>query len=490
MCIFAHPHIAVAGILTKLREIIHILRWPANLFRITLKSNFDNTMECKGKILIVDDNEDILLSLNMLLRPWTDAIRAISNPERIIEFMDYFRPDVILLDMNFSRDSMSGEEGYEWLARILAHDPTSVVIFMTAYVNTEKTVRAIKAGAVDFIPKPWENSKMLETVHSAVDLKRSRVEQLCSPDKESNSGNEDNSFIGQSPQITELKNRIARVAATDANILITGENGSGKDVVAHEIHRLSARSKKPLISIDLGCIPENLFESELFGHEKGAFTGASQSKTGRIEEADGSTLFLDEIGNLSLAMQQKLLTVIEKREASRIGSTKTRKIDLRIVAATNANLHARVAEGTFREDLLYRLNTIELHLPPLRERGNDILLLAQHFLIKYAQKYNTEPPSLTHEHRQQLLAYPFPGNVRELQHAIERLVIDPEAPFLSGNTPYNSPRSKQPTLNLEELERTAIRRALEQSNGNMSMAAELLGITRYSLYRKIDKHGI
>ena len=441
-------------------------------------------MECKGKILIVDDNEDILLSLNMLLRPWTDAIRAISNPERIIEFMDYFRPDVILLDMNFSRDSISGEEGYEWLARILAHDPTSVVIFMTAYVNTEKTVRAIKAGAVDFIPKPWENKKMLDTIHSAVDLKRSRVEQQQRHTRR----DEEENFIGQSPQIIELKSRIARIAPTDANILITGENGTGKDVVAHEIHRLSARSNKPLASIDLGCIPEALFESELFGHEKGAFTGASQTKTGRIEEADGGTLFLDEIGNLSLAMQQKLLTVIEKREASRIGSTKRHKIDLRIVAATNANLRQRVVEGTFREDLLYRLNTIELHLPPLRERGDDILLLAQHFLTKYAQKYNTEAPLLSPEEQRQLLSYPFPGNVRELQHAIERRVIDPGAPFLSG-APGHTPQA-QATLNLEELERSAIRRALEQSNGNMSMAAELLGITRYALYRKIDKHGI
>ncbi len=444
-------------------------------------------MECKGKILIVDDNEDILLSLNMLLRPWTDAIRAISNPERIIEFIDYFRPDVILLDMNFSRDSMSGEEGYEWLARILAHDPTSVVIFMTAYVNTEKTVRAIKAGAVDFIPKPWENKKMLETIHSAVDLKRSRVEQQQRRTQESNACDEAN-FIGQSPQIIELKSRIARIAPTDANILITGENGTGKDVVAHEIHRLSARSNRPLASIDLGCIPENLFESELFGHEKGAFTGASQTKVGRIEEADGGTLFLDEIGNIPLEMQQKLLTVIEKRETSRIGSTKRRKIDLRIVAATNANLRKRVAEGTFREDLLYRLNTIEIHLPPLRERGDDILLLAQHFLTKYAQKYKTEASHFSPEEQRLLRTYPFPGNVRELQHAIERRVIDPSTPFLTL-TPGHIPPA-QATLNLEELERTAIRRALEQSNGNMSMAAELLGITRYALYRKIDKHGI
>lgn len=445
-------------------------------------------MECKGKILIVDDNEDVLLSLNMLLRPWTDAIRAITKPERIIEFMDYFSPDVILLDMNFSRDSISGEEGYEWLARILKHDPTSVVIFMTAYVNTEKTVRAIKAGAVDFIPKPWDNKKMLETIHSAVDLKRSRLAAKGPSNEKREKDSEVWNFIGESAPIRELKSRIARVAPTDANVLVTGENGSGKDVVAHELHRLSARSKRPLISIDLGCIPEHLFESELFGYEKGAFTGASAAKAGRIEEADGGTLFLDEIGNLTPAMQQKLLTVIEKREVSRIGSTKIKKIDIRIIAATNANLRARVAEGTFREDLLYRLNTIELHLPPLRERGSDIMLLAQHFLKKYAQKYGSNIDGFSTDEERHLLSYPFPGNVRELQHSIERLVIDPEAPFLNNSTVVK--QQEQESLNLEELERRAIRKALEQSNGNMSIAAELLGITRYALYRRIDKHGI
>lgn len=460
---------------------------PARLLAIIL-SIIIMSMECKGKILIVDDNEDVLLSLNMLLRPWTDAIRAITKPERIIEFMDYFCPDVILLDMNFSRDSISGEEGYEWLARILEHDPTSVVIFMTAYVNTEKTVRAIKAGAVDFIPKPWDNKKMLETIHSAVDLKRSRLAAKESANDKREKGNEEWNFIGESTPIRELKSRIARVAPTDANVLVTGENGSGKDVVAHELHRLSARSKQPLVSIDLGCIPEHLFESELFGYEKGAFTGASAAKAGRIEEADGGTLFLDEIGNLTPAMQQKLLTVIEKREVSRIGSTKVKKINIRIVAATNANLRARVAEGTFREDLLYRLNTIELHLPPLRERGSDIMLLAQHFLKKYAQKYGNNIDSFSADEEQRLLSYPFPGNVRELQHCIERLVIDPEAPFLTNSTVVKQP--EQESLNLEELERRAIRKALEQSNGNMSIAAELLGITRYALYRRIDKHGI
>lgn len=459
-------------------------------------------MECKGKVLIVDDNEDVLLSLNMLLRPWVDAIRVITRPERILEFMENFHPDVILLDMNFGRDMVSGEEGYEWLSRILEKDPASVVVLMTAYVDTEKTVRAIKAGAVDFVPKPWNNKKMLEAVHSAVDLRRSRLaalqaeasgeEEACCRDNAGTDVVEQNDdFVGESPQILLLKERIARVAKTGANVLITGENGVGKDVVAHELHRLSSVADRPFVSIDLGCIPEQLFESELFGHEKGAFTGASSAKAGRMEQADGGTLFLDEIGNLTPVMQQKLLTVIEKREISRIGSTKVKKINVRIIAATNANLQERVVQGTFREDLLYRLNTIELHVSPLRERGNDILLLANYFCRKYALKYNKDVPGLSREEQRQLMLHTWQGNVRELQHCMERRVIEPSMPLLYNvNNLKIKDNGVNGTLNLEELERTAIRRALEQSNGNMSLAAELLGITRYALYRKIDKHGI
>ena len=304
-------------------------------------------MECRGKILIVDDNQDILLSLNMLLKPWVEAIRVISNPERIIEFMDSFQPDVILLDMNFRKDMVSGEEGYEWLARILEHDPTSVVVFMTAYISTEKTVRAIRAGALDFVAKPWDNKRMLEVVHSAVDMKRSKMAQIQAQEHEDQNGEEDltegSNFIGESPQILELKSRMGRVARTDANVLITGENGTGKDVLARELHRLSKRGDQPFVSIDLGCVHEQLFESELFGHVKGAFTGAHTAKQGRVQQANGGTLFLDEIGNLSLPMQQKLLTVIERREGSPVGSNQVQKVDIRIVAATNANLHERVA---------------------------------------------------------------------------------------------------------------------------------------------------
>ena len=453
-------------------------------------------MEKKGKILIVDDNEDVLLSLNMLLKPYVEGIRVINTPERIIGMMDSFMPDVIMLDMNFHRDAISGEEGYEWLEKILAHNPKSVVLFITAYVDTEKAVRAIKAGAIDFIPKPWDRNKLLDTVKSAVELSRER--NLDSSD-----------LIGECPAMKELKAQMMRVAATDANVLITGENGTGKDVVAHALHQLSDRARKPFVNIDLGCIPENLFESELFGYEKGAFTDARNAKEGRIETADGGTLFLDEIGNLNLPMQQKLLTVIEKRKTQRIGSNKVSYVNVRILAATNANLREKVGEGAFRQDLFYRLNTIELHLPPLRERGEDIVLLAEYFLKIYSGKYSVGDVRLGASAKQKLLKHNWPGNVRELQHCIERAIVLGDKMELaaedirledsvvaSGTSASNSATGSASgsvnidSLNLQTLEREAIKRAISLSNGNLTQAAELLGITRFALYRKIDKLGV
>lgn len=453
-------------------------------------------MEKKGKILIVDDNEDVLLSLNMLLKPYVEGIRVINTPERIIGMMDSFMPDVIMLDMNFHRDAISGEEGYEWLEKILAHNPKSVVLFITAYVDTEKAVRAIKAGAIDFIPKPWDRNKLLDTVKSAVELSRER--NLDSSD-----------LIGECPAMKELKAQMMRVAATDANVLITGENGTGKDVVAHALHQLSDRARKPFVNIDLGCIPENLFESELFGYEKGAFTDARNAKEGRIETADGGTLFLDEIGNLNLPMQQKLLTVIEKRETQRIGSNKVSRVDVRILAATNAHLREKVGEGTFRQDLFYRLNTIELHLPPLRERGEDIVLLAEYFLKIYSGKYSVGDVVLGASAKQKLLKHTWPGNVRELQHCIERAIVLgdktelaaedirlEDSVVVSGASSSDSSSGSSSSsvnidsLNLQTLEREAIKRAISLSNGNLTQAAELLGITRFALYRKIDKLGV
>lgn len=445
----------------------------------------------KGRILVVDDNEDVLLSLNMLLKPDVESIRVTSSPERIIEFMDTFHPDVIMLDMNFRRDAISGEEGYEWLSRILEHDPRSVVLFITAYVDTEKAVRAIKAGAVDFIPKPWDRKKLLDTVKSAIELRHSRITDGDMPERNFQFPG----FIGECKAMRQLKQQIAKVAATDANVLITGENGVGKDVVAHAIHRLSQRSNNPFVNIDLGCIPETLFESELFGYEKGAFTDARNAKAGRVEQADGGTLFLDEIGNLSMQMQQKLLTVIEKKETSRIGSSKTRKVNLRIISATNANLAERIGEGTFRQDLFYRINTIELHIPPLRERGDDIILLAEHFLNIFAMRYDRKGVGLSDDARMKLLNHSWPGNVRELQHSIERSLVLSSSPTLSASDIHITPDTQsviesRQTLNLEELERNAIKRAVSMSNGNLTQAADLLGITRFALYRKIDKLGI
>lgn len=453
-------------------------------------------IEKKGKILIVDDNEDVLLSLNMLLKPYVEGIRVINTPERIIGMMDSFMPDVIMLDMNFHRDAISGEEGYEWLKKILAHNPKSVVLFITAYVDTEKAVRAIKAGAIDFIPKPWDRNKLLDTVKSAVELSRER--NLDASD-----------LIGECPAMQELKAQMMRVAATDANVLITGENGTGKDVVAHALHQLSDRARKPFENIDLGCIPENLFESELFGYEKGAFTDARNAKEGRIETADGGTLFLDEIGNLNLPMQQKLLTVIEKRETQRIGSNKVSHVDVRILAATNAHLREKVGEGTFRQDLFYRLNTIELPLPPLRDRGEDIVLLAEYFLKIYSGKYSVGDVRLGASAKQKLLKHTWPGNVRELQHCIERAIVLGDKTELaaedirledsvvaSGTSASNSATGSVSasvnidSLNLQTLEREAIKRAISLSNGNLTQAAELLGITRFALYRKIDKLGV
>ena len=469
-------------------------------------------IEKKGKILIVDDNEDVLLSLNMLLKPYVEGIRVINTPERIIGMMDSFMPDVIMLDMNFHRDAISGEEGYEWLEKILAHNPKSVVLFITAYVDTEKAVRAIKAGAIDFIPKPWDRNKLLDTVKSAVELSRERnldssdlqekesEQNLCSSSKSIVSSEDVFArMIGECPAMKNLKVQMMRVAATDANVLITGENGTGKDVVAHALHQLSDRARKPFVNIDLGCIPENLFESELFGYEKGAFTDARNAKEGRIETADGGTLFLDEIGNLNLPMQQKLLTVIEKRETQRIGSNKVSQVDVRILAATNAHLREKVSEGAFRQDLFYRLNTIELHLPPLRERGEDIVLLAEYFLKIYSGKYSVGDVRLGASAKQKLLKYNWPGNVRELQHCIERAIVLGDKTELAADdirledsvaVSAASSSVNIDSLNLQTLEREAIKRAISLSNGNLTQAAELLGITRFALYRKIDKLGI
>lgn len=452
-------------------------------------------MEEKGKILIVDDNEDVLFALNLLLEPYMEKIKVTTQPNRIKHFMETFHPDVILLDMNFCRDAISGNEGFEYLEQILQTDPKAVVVFMTAYADTEKAVRAIKAGATDFISKPWEKEKLIATLSSAIKLSRSRKEvnrlqeQILALKNDSSIPD----FIGESLSICKLKDTIYKLSDTDANILILGENGTGKDLVARIIKHLSPRSNEAFVTIDLGSIPEQLFESELFGYEKGAFTDAKKSKPGRMEMASGGTLFLDEIGNLSMQMQSKLLTAIEKRYITRLGGVEHTNIDVRLISATNSNLHEMIENGTFRQDLLYRINTIELHIPPLRERGNDIILLAEHFLKIYNKKYKKEITGINREAKNKLLKYQWPGNVRELQHVIERAVIMSENSLIrSEDFMFSKPDNdrkiiQEEELNLETLEKNAIEKAIKLSKGNYTMAAEMLGISRFSLYRKIDK---
>lgn len=449
-----------------------------------------------GTILIVDDNEDVLFALNLLLKPHFGRVKVCATPDRIAHFMQTDAPDVILLDMNFSRDASSGQEGMAALREILERDAEAVVVMMTAYSDMDKAIGAIKAGATDFVAKPWENERLIATLTAAYNLARARREKAALQEQMRTMAERTvPTIIGQSAAMMRVMEMVERLAQTDANVLILGENGTGKDLVARALHGYSARNTRPIVTIDLGSIPETLFESELFGHERGAFTGAQQSKAGRIEVATGGTLFLDEIGNLSLPLQAKLLSTIEKGVFTRIGSTKEQRIDVRYICATNSNLHQRVAEGTFRQDLLYRINTVEIHIPPLRERGNDILLLADYFVDIFKRKYNKDISGISAEAKEKLMRYAWPGNVRELQHAVERAVILSDRSTLGTQffalhaTP--SVRKETPmTLNLEQLEREAIARAIHTAEGNMSRAADLLGITRYALYRKMEKYGI
>lgn len=450
-----------------------------------------------GKILIIDDNEDVLFALNLLLKTHCGKVKAMRSPERIVHFMTDFRPDIVLLDMNFTRDTVSGEEGMECLQTILKLDPNAVVVMMTAYADTEKAVQAIKAGATDFVSKPWDNGKLLATLHAAMKLRRSQADAIRLKERvEALSAEREEAcpeLIGESDCMKRVADTVAQIGDTDVNVLLLGENGTGKDVLAHLLLAHSARSAEPFVRIDVGAVPETLFESELFGHEKGAFTDAHKDKKGRMELANGGTLFLDEVGNLSPAAQAKLLTAIEKKRIVRLGGTQEIPIDVRLVCATNADLHALVRDGAFRQDLFYRINTVEIHIPPLRERGNDIQLLADFFLGKYARKYHKPVKGIDREARAKLQAYPWPGNVRELQHAVERAIVLSHGETLCPDDfllyPPVRATGVPPTLNLQQLERQAVERAMQLSGGNMNQAADLLGITRYALYRKLEKLG-
>ncbi len=453
-----------------------------------------------GKILIVDDNTDILFALKLLLKPYLELITTETNPQKISSHMITNQYDVILLDMNFSKDAISGKEGFHWLDKILEIDPDAVVFFITAYGDIEKSVNAIKAGATDFIIKPWQNEKLLASISSGIQLRqsRSKVTELKEKQKGINEINDQpfSDFIGVSEGMQRVFNTIKKVAATDANILILGENGTGKELVARAIHRNSLRHDETFISVDLGALSETLFESELFGHVKGAFTDARADRPGRFELASGGTIFLDEIGNLSLPFQSKLLTVLERREVTRVGSNTPKPIDVRLVCATNMPIRQMAAEDKFRQDLLYRINTVEIELPPLRERKEDIPVLAAHFIKIYSNKYKKDIQPLSGAVISKLSAYQWPGNVRELQHVIERAIIMCDGNSISVDDFHLTSHQATPegpsieTYNLDEIERNIITKVLKSHNGNISKAAADLGLTRTSLYRRMEKHGL
>ena len=455
-----------------------------------------------GKILMIDDDEDVLFAAKMLLKKHARQIIIEKNPKKIPFLLNNDTYDVILLDMNFSKDTTSGKEGFYWLEKILEHDPSLVVIMITAFGDVEMAVEALKKGATDFILKPWQNEKLLATLGTAMRLKESyrEVDKLKKAKKqlEEELNMPFKEIIGRSRSIQEVFRMIEKVASTDANVLILGENGTGKELVARAIHQRSLRRENSFVTVDMGAITTTLFESELFGHKKGSFTDAREDRAGRFEVANEGTLFLDEIGNLPMSLQSKLLTVLQNRHVTRIGTNKPIPIDIRLVCATNMPLYDMVHENTFRQDLLYRINTVEIKIPPLRERREDIPLLAEHFLNQYAKKYRKEISGITDEAMQEFKQYPWPGNIRELQHAIERAVImsdndliEPGDLFLQmGDRDQDFSSIGTDNMNLDDVEKAVIRKALDLHDGNISKAAEDLGLTRASLYRRLEKHGL
>jgi DNA-binding NtrC family response regulator len=457
-------------------------------------------MEKFGKILAVDDNEDILFSLRLLMKPHVEKIITTNNVTSIPDLLKNEEFDVILLDMNFTKDAISGQEGFFWLTKILEIDPDAVVLFITAYGDIEKSVRAIKEGATDFILKPWQNEKLMATVNSALNLRRSKkeIEQLKSRAKAINNmiNRTFKDFIGNSVEMQKVYTTISKVAATDASVLILGENGTGKELVARALHNNSKRVDEAFVSVDLTSISESLFESELFGHTKGSFTDAKVDRPGRFEIASGGTLFLDEIGNLPMPLQAKILTMLERREVTRVGSNKPIPIDIRLVCATNMPLHQMIEEGKFRQDLLYRINTVEIDLPPLRERHGDIPLLAVHFFQVYSKKYKKPLRGFTKDAMKRLEDAAWQGNVRELQHVIERAVIMSETEWINpGDLQLRALNKATEELELDnyeldKVEKNIILKVMKMHQGNISKAAGELGLTRTSLYRRMEKYGL
>ena len=453
-----------------------------------------------GKILMIDDDEDVLLAAKLLLKKHAHQVIIEKNPKKIPFLLNNDTYDVILLDMNFSKDITSGKEGYYWLSQILEKDPNAVVILITAFGDVEMAVKALKEGATDFVLKPWQNEKLLATISTAIKLKKSylEVDQLKKAKKllEDDLNQPYKDIIGKSDSMQHVYNLIDKVAATDANVLILGENGTGKELVARAIHQRSLRKDKVFVNVDMGAITETLFESELFGHTKGAFTDAREDRMGRFEVANGGTLFLDEIGNLSMSLQSKLLASLQNRQVTRIGSNKPIQVDIRLICATNMPVHDMVAENTFRQDLLYRINTVEITIPPLRDRVKDIPLLAEHFVQMYAGKYRKSISKIDKSAIEILQHYNWPGNIRELQHAIERAIIMCENELLTMDDFFflTLKTTHEDTLplnfNLEEIEKNVIQKAINKHSGNISKAAKELGLTRASLYRRLEKHGL
>ncbi len=453
-----------------------------------------------GKILIVDDDEDVLLAAKMLLKKHAHQVLIEKNPNKIPFLLNNDTYDVILLDMNFSKDITSGKEGFYWLNQIIERDPSAVVILITAFGDVEMAVKALKEGATDFVLKPWQNEKLLATISAAIKLKQSYIEvdklKQTRKQLQEDSNQPFKDIIGESEPIQRVFDVVDKVAQTDANVLILGENGTGKELIARALHQKSLRKDNVFIAVDMGAITETLFESELFGHKKGAFTDAKDDRAGRFEIANGGSLFLDEIGNLSLTLQSKLLTALQKREITRIGSNKLIPIDIRLICATNMPIYDMVKDNAFRQDLLYRINTVEIFIPPLRERQDDIPLLAEHFLDTYCKKYRKDQKSFGLNTLKRLQKYPWPGNVRELQHAIERAVIMSDNMTLSSEDFFflsNNPQSNDVQIenyNLDDVEKSVIQKAINKHSGNISKAAKELGLTRASLYRRLEKHGL
>ncbi|MBC8757084.1 sigma-54-dependent Fis family transcriptional regulator [Kordia sp. YSTF-M3] len=447
-----------------------------------------------GSILIVDDHYDILVAAKLFLKRYFAHIETSTDPERIPSILAQHTFDVVVLDMNFTKDISSGKEGFDWLQRIKNLDATLPVVMMTAYGDIQLAIKAMKMGATDFVLKPWDNEAFLKTLRDAIQKEKNELSETTT----NNYQQKFPTIIGESEPMLAVFNVVDKIAATDANVLVLGENGTGKELIAKAIHEHSNRSSGPFVSVDLGSISASLFESELFGHKKGAFTDAREDRVGRFELAQGGTLFLDEIGNLSPHLQSKLLTALQSRKIVRVGSTKEIPIDIRLICATNMSLPDMISKKEFRQDLLYRINTIEIDLPPLRERKGDIVLLADHYLKQYSEKYQKKLEGFHKNAYLELKAYNWPGNIRELQHTIERAVIMSTMPMLSTDDfQLKRQASDAETLDdswdtstLHEIEKQHIKKVMTTHDGNISLAAEQLGITRASLYRRLKKYGL